>query len=69
MKRPRVEFYLDAVGEWRWRVIAANGRIVATGEGHRDRAAARRAFTTAQQTARDAWVGLMAEESIARGDG
>lgn len=27
--------YKDAAGEWRWRLIAANGRIVATpGEGY-----------------------------------
>lgn len=29
------EFYLDAKGEWRWRIKAANGRIVAdSGEGY-----------------------------------
>jgi uncharacterized protein YegP (UPF0339 family) len=32
----RAELYRDAKGEWRWRVHAANGRIVAdSGEGYK----------------------------------
>lgn len=31
--------YQDAAGEWRWHLIAANGRIIAdSGEGYADRA-------------------------------
>lgn len=33
MKGPRFEVYRARDG-WRWRLIAANGRIVATGEAH-----------------------------------
>lgn len=34
MNEQRVEFFHDADGEWRWRAVAANNRIVATsGEG------------------------------------
>lgn len=33
MKGPRFEVYKARDG-WRWRLIAANGRIVATGEAH-----------------------------------
>ena len=30
--------YKDAAGEWRWRLVAGNGRIIAvSGEGYRDR--------------------------------
>lgn len=38
MKQPRLVIYKDALGEWRWRLIAANGRVVAdSGEGYRSR--------------------------------
>jgi uncharacterized protein YegP (UPF0339 family) len=30
-------YYQDAKGEWRWRLVAANGRIIAdSGEGYKD---------------------------------
>lgn len=33
----KVHFYKDAAGEWRWRRVAPNGRIVAdSGEGYVD---------------------------------
>jgi uncharacterized protein len=39
-----IELYQDAVGQWRWRMQAANGRIVAdSGEGYRRRDAALKA--------------------------
>jgi len=42
MRRPKLEIYRDGRSEWRWRLRAANGRIVAdSGEGYRRRAAAR----------------------------
>ena len=29
------EYYKDAKGEWRWRLVASNGRIIAdSGEGY-----------------------------------
>lgn len=28
-KKPGVTFYKDKRGEWRWRVVAGNGRILA----------------------------------------
>lgn len=37
MKRQRkgkLEIYPDAKGEWRWRLKAANGEVVASGEGY-----------------------------------
>lgn len=45
----RVEFYMDASGEWRWRRVAPNGEIIAdSAEGytrmHDARVAAERAF-------------------------
>ena len=39
----RVEVYSDEAGEYRWRAIAENGKIVAeSGEGYKNRMYARR---------------------------
>ena len=39
MRRAKLEIYRDGRGEWRWRLRASNGRIVAdSGEGYRRRA-------------------------------
>jgi uncharacterized protein len=39
VKAPKLEFYRDDIGDHRWRVRAANGRIVAdSAEGYRKRA-------------------------------
>ena len=36
MRRAKLEIYRDAKREWRWRLRASNGRIVAdSGEGYR----------------------------------
>lgn len=33
--KPKFQIYQDKVGEWRWRLVAGNGRIVADGgEGY-----------------------------------
>jgi len=43
--RATVEFYADSVGEWRWRLVAVNGRTVADGsEGYTRRSDAKRAY-------------------------
>ena len=37
-RKGKVEIYRDAVGEWRWRIKAANGRTLAdSGEGYEKR--------------------------------
>jgi uncharacterized protein YegP (UPF0339 family) len=47
MKAPRLQVYEDAHGEWRWRLRAANGRIVAdSAEGYVNRSGAQRAAQT-----------------------
>jgi hypothetical protein len=48
--RPKVEFYQDegSPGEYRWRLKAGNGEVVATGEGHSSEHDAIRAFVRAQ---------------------
>ena len=41
MRSAKLEIYRDAKREWRWRLRASNGRIVAdSGEGYRRRASA-----------------------------
>lgn len=32
----KFEKYNDAAGQWRWRLRARNGKIIASGEGYRD---------------------------------
>ena len=45
---PVYRIYQDAGGEWRWRLVAANGRIVAdSGEGYTRPRDAERAANTA----------------------
>lgn len=41
------DVYQDAAGEWRWKLVAANGRIMAdSGEGYTRRRDAYRALAT-----------------------
>jgi uncharacterized protein YegP (UPF0339 family) len=39
----RTEVYKDSDGEWRWKRIAGNGEIIATGESHGSKRDAERA--------------------------
>lgn len=34
--RSKIEVYLDVIGQWRWRIKAANGKIIAASEGYRN---------------------------------
>lgn len=59
VKRPRFEVYESTraakggppVTEWRWRLIAANGRILASGQAHTCKADAERAVVTVKAAA------------------
>ena len=44
--RFRLEVYRDRSKQYRWRLRARNGRIVATGESHPRKRDAKRAFAT-----------------------
>ena len=49
MRTAKLEIYRDAKREWRWRLRASNGRIVAdSGEGYRRRASMRRGIECAR---------------------
>jgi uncharacterized protein YegP (UPF0339 family) len=50
----RIQTFKDARGEWRWRLRAANGRIVAQGESHATQAKAQRAAVGVLRAALDA---------------
>jgi uncharacterized protein YegP (UPF0339 family) len=50
-----IQVYQDSEGEWRWRGVAANGEIVATGESHTTEHDAKRA-------AMDVLPGILIEE-------
>jgi uncharacterized protein len=56
----KFEVFEDAIGEFRWRLRAPNGEIVASSQGFRDRRDARRgarALRVAALTARTVEVG------------
>jgi len=54
---PHFEVYEDQAGEWRWRMVAGNGRVVAdSGEGYSSKSGARRAVRNVQSDAGDATI-------------
>ena len=54
---PHFELYEDRAGEYRWRMIASNGRIVAdSGEGYSSKSGARAAIENVQSDAGSASV-------------
>jgi uncharacterized protein YegP (UPF0339 family) len=55
-RKPKFEVYQDNKREWRWRLKAANGRIVAVGEGHTRKRDAERAARMVAETAGKAEV-------------
>lgn len=48
----KYEFYRDQAGEWRWRLKASNGRIVASGEGYKTRAGVLKGIAAHRRAAR-----------------
>lgn len=48
--RGRFELYRDRAGEYRWRLTAASGEILAVSEGHASKAAALRSIDVARRT-------------------
>jgi len=52
----KFEVYEDARGEWRFRLKAGNGEIVATGEGYSTKDGARRGCEAVQRAAAEATI-------------
>lgn len=48
------EIYPDPSGAWRWRLVAGNGEVVASGEGYADEASVRRGVATVIRTVSEA---------------
>ncbi len=49
---PRFEVYEDNAGEWRWRLVAPNGEIIAdSGEGYVTKQGARRGIDSVKRHA------------------
>lgn len=61
MKQPRFDVYKSADG-WRWRLVAANGRILCQGESHTREADAFRAVDAVSRTAPVAWKRLVVND-------
>jgi len=54
---PTFELYEDSAGEWRWRLVAVNGNIIAdSGEGYASKQGARRGIDSVRRTAPEAVV-------------
>lgn len=54
---PTFELYQDTAKEWRWRLIASNGNIIAdSGEGYNSKQGAERGIKSVKSTAPDATI-------------
>ena len=56
MKQPVFSIYRDAKGEWRFRLKAKNGEIVATGEGYKTKQGCIRGVESVRKNAAKAMV-------------
>lgn len=56
MRRPKFVVYQDVSGQWRWRLVAGNGRVICHGESHTRKRDAERACRTVANTAFAAMV-------------
>ena len=59
-KCPKFEMYLDKAGEYRFRLKATNGQIIATSEGYKKKAGCTNGIASVQKNAVDAPI--VAEE-------
>ncbi|WP_332897407.1 MULTISPECIES: HVO_2922 family protein [unclassified Haladaptatus] len=49
---PTFELFKDAAGEWRWRLVASNGNIIAdSGEGYQTKQGAERGIESVKKNA------------------
>ncbi|APE95909.1 HVO_2922 family protein [Halodesulfurarchaeum formicicum] len=56
----RFEIFEDKAGEWRWRLVAANGNIIAdSGEGYSSKQGAKRGIQSVKRGAADAAVEVL----------
>jgi len=56
-RKQRFELFQDAAGEWRWRLVASNGKIIAdSGEGYSSKQGAKRGIESVKQGAPNATI-------------
>ncbi len=55
-KNPKFEIYLDKKGEYRFRLKAKNGQIIATGEGYKAKASCKNGIESIKKNAVDSKV-------------
>jgi uncharacterized protein YegP (UPF0339 family) len=56
------EVYRDSADEWRWRLVASNGNIIAdSGEGYSSKQGAKRGIDSVKRNAPDADVDVLPE--------
>lgn len=53
MAQGKVEFYKDKAGEYRWRLKAPNGEIIASGEGYTTFQNCEKGFKSVQKNCQD----------------
>ena len=56
LKHPKFEIYTDKAGETRFRLNAANGQIIATGEGYKTKASCLKGVESVKKNAPDGSV-------------
>ncbi len=56
VKNPKFQVYLDKAGEYRFRLTATNGQIIATGEGYKSKAGCLNGIDSIKKNAPDANV-------------
>lgn len=59
-RRQTFEVYEDSAGEWRWRLVAPNGNIIAdSGEGYSSKQGAKRGIESVKAGAADASIDVV----------
>ena len=56
IKHPKFEVYKDAAGEYRFRLKATNGQVIATGEGYKAMAGCKNGIASIKRNAPDAAI-------------
>ena len=62
MKHPKFQIYQDKAGEFRFRLKAKNGQIIATSEGYKTLASAKKGIASVKKNSADAPVDDLTEK-------
>ena len=63
LKHPKFEVYLDKAGEFRFRLKASNGQIIAVGEGYKTRKSCLNGIASIKKNAPDAKIEMPETEA------